>query len=403
MYRRLLVLALGAFAVGTDSFVIAGLLPDVSRSLHVSTGAAGQLITAYALAYAVLSPVLAALTASWPRRTVLLTGLAVFVVGTAASALLSSYAAVLAGRALAGAGGGMTVPTAGGIGAGLVPERLRGRALSIVLAGLTAATALGSPLGTAVAAVADWRTTLLGVAGLGLIALAGVAVGMPSGPGVRAAGMRARLAPVRDRRVAAILATSLLAYAGLFSAYSYIAVVLHPVTGGDGTTLAVLLLAWGLAATAGNLAAGNLSDRFGGHRTAVIALLVVTADFVVLPWGVRHLATAVIVLVVWGVAGWGLLVAQQHRLVGAAPAAAPLVIALNSTATYAAVSASGAIGAAVIATAGAGWLGPVAVVFLLAALAMAFLGGGGFDRTVRDDPRARAAGPVAVTGEHRRP
>jgi DHA1 family inner membrane transport protein len=219
-----------------------------------------------------------------------------------------------------------------------------------------------------VAAVADWRTTLIAVAVLGLVAFAGVAAGMPAMPGVPSAGLRTRLAPVRDRRVAAILATTLLAYAGLFSAYSYIAVVLHPITGGDGTELAELLFVWGIAATVGNLGAGHLSDRFGGCRTAVGALLVVAVDFLFLRWSSTHLPTALPALVIWGLAGWGLLVAQQHRLVGVAPPAAPLVIALNSSATYIAVSASGAIGAAVIGTAGASWLGPVAVVFLLAAL-----------------------------------
>src|SRR5215831_14873417 len=57
-----MVLAFGTFAVGTDAFVIAGLLPDISRSLHVDLAAAGQLVSVFSIAYALLSPVLAALT-----------------------------------------------------------------------------------------------------------------------------------------------------------------------------------------------------------------------------------------------------------------------------------------------------------------------------------------------------
>src|SRR5262249_19490726 len=121
MYRRLLVLAVGTFAVGTDNFVIAGVLPEVSGSLHVGTSAAGQLITAYALAYALLSPGRAPAPAQCPRRTVLLAGFAIFVAGTAGSALLPSYPAVLVARMVAGAGGAMIVPTASGLATGLVP------------------------------------------------------------------------------------------------------------------------------------------------------------------------------------------------------------------------------------------------------------------------------------------
>jgi predicted MFS family arabinose efflux permease len=373
MYRRLLVLALGTFAVGTDSFVIAGVLPEVSRSLHASTSAAGQLITAYALAYALLSPVMATATAHWPRRTVLLTGIAVFVLGTAGSALLPYYAAVLVCRAVAGLGGAMVVPTAGGVGAGLVPAAQRGRALAVVLAGLTAATALGAPLGTALAAVTSWRVTMMGVAALGLLAALGVAILLPPVPTPPAMGLRARLAPLRERQVASALATTVLAYAGLFSVYSYIALVFHRATGGNGRTLAALLLVWGVAATVGNLGAGHLTDRFGSRRIAHVALIIAVVDFVLLRWTTTTIGGAVAALVVWGLAGWGLLVAQQHRLVAIAPGHAPVLIALNSSAVYVAVSASGVIGAATIAWTGAAWLGLVGAVFLVAGLAVTAL------------------------------
>jgi predicted MFS family arabinose efflux permease len=366
MYRRLLVLALAAFAVGTDNFVIAGVLPDMAHDLHVGTETAGQLITAYALAYAVLSPVLAAMTAHWPRRAVLIVGIVVFIAGTAGSALLPWYPAVLAARVVAGAGGGIIVPTSGGVAA-IAPPQLRGRALAVVLAGLTAATALGAPIGTAVAAVADWHVTLIAVAVLGVVALGGVVIALPTLPPIPAAGLRARLAPIGDRRVGSVLATTLLAYAGMFLVYAYISVVLDPVTSGDGTTLAVLLLVWGISATVGNLGAGSLVDRYGGYRIAIGAVAIVLVDFTVLHWTSVHLATAIVMLVLWGVAGWGLFVAQQHRAVSAIPEAAPLVIALNSSALYLAVSASSAIGAAVIAAGGTSWLGLVGAVFLLAA------------------------------------
>lgn len=67
MDRRLLTLAAGMFAVGTDSFVVAGILPQVAKSLNVSISVAGQMVTVYALSYALLSPVIAAVAAHWPR------------------------------------------------------------------------------------------------------------------------------------------------------------------------------------------------------------------------------------------------------------------------------------------------------------------------------------------------
>src|SRR5271167_4748903 len=59
---RLYWLALGTFAIGTEGFMIAPLLPDLARDLSVSLAAAGQLVTVFALTYALSSPVLTALT-----------------------------------------------------------------------------------------------------------------------------------------------------------------------------------------------------------------------------------------------------------------------------------------------------------------------------------------------------
>ena len=43
MDRRLVILALGMFALGTDSFVVAGVLPQIAGTYHVSIGVAGAL------------------------------------------------------------------------------------------------------------------------------------------------------------------------------------------------------------------------------------------------------------------------------------------------------------------------------------------------------------------------
>src|SRR6201993_1254361 len=98
MDRRLLVLALGMFAIGTDIFVVAGILPQVSRSLDVSIALAGQMVTLYALCYACLSPVVAAAAARWPRKRLLLCGLGVFVIANVLTAVAPSIGLVLASR-----------------------------------------------------------------------------------------------------------------------------------------------------------------------------------------------------------------------------------------------------------------------------------------------------------------
>ena len=81
----LIWLTLGAFAVGTEGFMIAGLLQALARNLDVGLPAAGHLVTAFSLAYAIGAPVMAVLMAGLERPrllTVALSGLSDTAIGS---------------------------------------------------------------------------------------------------------------------------------------------------------------------------------------------------------------------------------------------------------------------------------------------------------------------------------
>lgn len=365
MYRSLVVLAAGMFAIGTDSFVIAGILPDAADSLGVPVGTAGWLLTAYALTYAVLGPVMAALTARWPRRTLFLAGFAIFTAGNLVTAFVPVFGVALASRALAGLGGAMVTPAAVAAAAALAPPERRGRAIATVMTGLSAATALGAPIGTAIGSLTgNWRATMLFVSALGILAAVGIALLLPAIPTPPAVPLRTRVAPLADHRIGLTLLTTLLVYTGLYTVYSFIGESLDRATGGSGTTLAALLFVWGLAATVGTLASGGLIDRFGGRRIINISITVAAIDFALLPWTSAHLLSTIAALLVWGVCGWGLLAPQTHRLITAMPTAAPLLTGLASAMVYIGVSAAPLVGQAGMAWFGAHWLGAVGAVFI---------------------------------------
>jgi DHA1 family inner membrane transport protein len=119
MDRRLLMLALGMFAMGTDNFVVAGILPSVANSLGTSVSLAGQMVAVYALSFAVMAPVMAAVAGGWSRKFLLVTALGIFVAGNAISTLATDLNTVLASRALAGLGAAMFAPTALGVAAAI--------------------------------------------------------------------------------------------------------------------------------------------------------------------------------------------------------------------------------------------------------------------------------------------
>jgi DHA1 family inner membrane transport protein len=355
MDRRLLVLAVGMFAVGTDNFVIAGILPSISSSLNTSASAAGQMVSIYALSFAILAPVVAAVVGGWSRKFLRLSALGIFVVGNALSAVATDLNTVLISRALAGLGAAMFAPTALGAAASLV------------------ATALGAPIGTFIGGLGGWRGTLWSVAALGLIAMIGVSLMLRTIPTPPRITLRERLRPLHDSRIALTLLTTLFAYGGLLMVYTYIGLTFDHVTRGDIRVLAGMLFLWGVAATAGNLLSGRLVDRFGSREIINGALIVGAINFAALPWTSAHMGTALVSVAIWGISGWGLNVPQQHRLVTLAPHVAALLLALNNTALYAGLACSGLLGGIVILVIDVHYLSLVGSASIFVALVMAEL------------------------------
>src|SRR5262245_52550518 len=97
---RLLWLSLGAFAIGTEGFMIAGLLPALAHDLNVGLPAAGHLVTVFSLAYAAGAPVMAVLTAGLERRRLLAFAIGSFAVANVLAALSPGYAGLLGARIL---------------------------------------------------------------------------------------------------------------------------------------------------------------------------------------------------------------------------------------------------------------------------------------------------------------
>src|SRR3954447_1011488 len=215
MDRRLLILAVGMFAMGTDNFVVAGILPGVAASLNTSVSLAGLMVTFYALTYAVAAPVMAAVAGGWPRKLLLVSALGIFVAGNMLTALATDLHWVLFSRALSGFGAALFSPTALGVASALAPPEKRGRALAAVTAGLTGATALGSPIGTFIGGFGSWRTTLWFVTLLGLVAMIGVWTMLPSVAQPQPIKLRDRLPPGPHTPAAPPLPPTPFPFAGL--------------------------------------------------------------------------------------------------------------------------------------------------------------------------------------------
>lgn len=370
MWTRIAILALGTFAIGTDGFVVAGVLGDISAQTGVSATTAGQLVTLFAWVYAVASPVLAALCGRLPRRTMLLTALVVFTIGNVLAATAVDFGMLAAGRVVAAIGAAMYTPNASIAAATIASEKVRGRALAVVMGGLTVATVIGVPIGTLIGGHTGYHGVFWLVTALGVVALAGLAVLLPAVPAPPKVGLGTRLSMLRTPGVAPVLAVTTLSFIGGFTVYTYITPMLTTSLGARAALISIMLVVFGIGGASGNAVGGILTDRIGAHRTAVISLVLFIAALIAMPWAIHNPVAAGIDIFVWGAAGWILVPAQQHRLLGLAPQGAPLLISLNASAMYVGIGAAGAIGGAIVAVIGVYGLGPAGAIAGAVALAV---------------------------------
>lgn len=370
-------LALATFAIGTEALVIAGLLPTISADLHISAPAAGQLVTAYSLAYAIGSPVLAVLFHNIDRKTVLISALACFIISNLLAVVAPGFPLLMASRVLMALAAGLCTPTAIGVAVAIAAPERRGRAVALVTTGMTVATVIGVPLGTMIGSQISWRATFLMVAVLGALALAGILLRLPRNLPKHTTTLSERLAVARHKGVLIALTTTTLWATGALSIFTYLAVPLHG-AGFDAAGVTVALLAFGVAAAVGNMSGGLLADHFGPLPTAAVALTGMAISQFMLsvllksvnPGDLTHYLV-LLPIICWAACGWGFFPAHSANIIRIEPHAAQIALSLNYSAMYLGFAIGGALGGIVLSTLGPadlGWVGGTSVTAALAVL-----------------------------------
>ncbi|GAB3801277.1 MFS transporter [Humibacter antri] len=351
-YRVLVWLAVATFSMGIDGYVLTGLLPNISADLHVTTAAAGQLMTVFALTAALAGPVLVTVTGRWERRTVIVAALAVFVVGNLIVAVAPGYGIALGGRIVSALGGSLLNAAASAYVIAITPERHRGKALSFILGGWMVATALGVPVGLVIGE-ADWRFPLVMVAVVGAVALVGILMRLPR-MHLPEISFAERLRPLRTPRLLAGLLVTVGILCSSYCCFTYATVIFEPLFHAPQAMIA-LLFGYGIASTLGNAFSGRLADTSTPVRTLSVLLLLLLIDAV---FGFAMLNTAVGVMaaaggVVWfliaGIGNGGAAVPQQARLGSMAPDSVAVVMALNGSAISLGSALGSGLGGVVLA------------------------------------------------------
>ncbi|PTP94913.1 MFS transporter [Vibrio splendidus] len=373
MPLALLALTLSAFAIGTTEFVIVGLIPTMASDLNVSLPSAGLLVSLYALGVAIGAPVLTALTGKWNRKAVLLTVMALFVIGNLLAWQAPGYNTLIAARILTGLAHGVFFSIGSTIATGLVSKDKAASAIAIMFTGLTVALVTGVPLGTYIGQTFGWQATFLIVALLGLIALIGSAILVPSNlKQPPAAKISAQLKVLTQPRLQLVYAITALGYGGTFTAFTFLAPILENVSGFDSSSISLIMLVYGVSVAVGNIWGGKMADKMGPIKALTVIFSGLAAVLVVFNFTAVNPYAAVATILVWGAFAFGNVPGLQVYVVKLAekytPDAVDVASGLNIAAFNVGIALGSWGGGLIVAKSGlmnTPWVGAVIVLIAL--------------------------------------
>jgi predicted MFS family arabinose efflux permease len=359
----------GNFACGCGVMVTAGTLNDLARSLQVSVAVAGQLLAVAAVVLALGAPLLAALVAGIDRRRLLTLALLWFAGGHLIAALMPTYAALMPVRAISVLGAAVFTPQAAAAVGVMAIAAQRGRAITFIFLGWSVSSVMGMPLSAWIGEAHGWRWAFALVAVLATVAALWVWRTVPNGVRPAALSRAAWRQVFGHPALMATVMVTVFSAAGQFTLFTYFAPYYRQVLGATPGEISAMFAVFGAIGVIGNVLVARHIDRIGAPRAVLAMLVCIATSLLLWPLG-TSLPLMMVVLAPWALGCFASQSAQQARLGLVAPALAPALIALNSSAMYAGQALGAISGGAMMVPFGYGPLHWVGLAWLLGAIAL---------------------------------
>ncbi|WP_026562178.1 MFS transporter [Bacillus sp. J37] len=365
---KIYMLSLISFLVGTSQFVISGILDQVAASVGVSVSAAGQLITVFALANAIGTPIFMVGTAKMDRRNQLLLSLAIIFLGIVSTLALPGFEFLIVSRIILGIGTGIFVVTSYSTAANLALPGRQAGAMSNIALGYSVSLVLGVPIGRVIASAYDWKVIFGGIGIFAVLGFIAVAKTIPPMKSEAPIPLGKQLVMLKNPKILFALCVSLFVFTGYSVVNTYIALLLTSTISIKGGGVSVILFALGIASLFGSKLGGFLTDRFGTTRILIGSMVVQALSLGLVSAFSGYAIVVILLLMVWSIGAWMFGPTQNFNLLSIAPKASGIMLSLNSTFVQLGFAAGAGIGG--IAVDGSSilaicWVGTVAVAVAL--------------------------------------
>ncbi|MEK4025259.1 MULTISPECIES: MFS transporter [unclassified Sporosarcina] len=349
---RVFLLAVSAITVGLVELVVGGILPVVADDLNVSIATAGQLITVFALVYAIAGPVLLSLTAKVERKKLYLIGLGVFFIGNVLTYFSPSFGLMMAARVLTAASAALVIVLSLTITARLVEPKYRAKALGYIYMGISSSLVLGVPIGIVVTNAFGWRSVFLGIAILTIGSILLIAKFLETIPTGEVQPLSAQIKALANKKIFFAHLATMFMLAGHYTVYAYFTPFLETTMQLSPYWISVFYFLFGLAAVGGGAFGGGLASRLGSKKSILVILGAFAISLFALPYSTFSIPLFIVFMMVWGALSWALAPAQQDYIITSDPVSSDIHQSFNNSALQVGIALGSGVGGMVFSQTG---------------------------------------------------
>lgn len=351
---RIATFILSIFIVGMVEMMVAGIMNLMSNDLHVSEAIVGQLVTLYAITFAIAGPILVKLTNRFSPRPVLLWALTIFIIGNVIIAMAPNFSILVFGRILSSAAAALIVVKILALTALLTAPQHRGKMIGIVYSGFSGANVFGVPIGTIIGDLVGWRYTFLFIVAVSV--LVGILMyfyvpqpqfEMPKAGTETTQRTSSYSKILRPAEIVKYLSITFL----LLVANSVTFIYINPLmlkSGHDLSFVSIALLINGVAGVIGTSMGGFLSDKLTSKRWLTIATIIFIVMMLILNVFLPGTGLLLMVIFIWNIMQWSTNPAVQSGVIEHVEGDTSQVMSWNMSSLNAGIGIGGIVGGLVV-------------------------------------------------------